>query len=337
MYFLHEKNKSARVIYSMIAVILSLSFLLVYGRSKDMYTLSDGVKYIKWVDFNVSSEALSDAACLDIKAYEEGKNVSFSSLLAYLGAKYGGSFKEYKKSDLTYAYEKLSSDEHVFDDMKFYLYYKEAYGAVVDGMIGEYGVYEEKDGRYDYTIKYGVKAFSPFAAGYYYNDYDDFGASRTYGYARSHLGHDMLGSVGTPIIAIESGYVECVGWNQYGGWRVGIRSFDGQRYYYYAHLRRGHPYNDMYEGKIVTAGEVIGYLGMTGYSAKEDTNNINIPHLHVGLQLIFNEVQKDGSNQIWIDMYELVKFLAPYRSKVYKGDDGEYHAVNPITDFNIPD
>lgn len=93
----------------------------------------------------------------------------------------------------------------------------------------------------------------------------------------------------------------------------------------------------MYEGKIVTAGEVIGYLGMTGYSAKEDTNNINIPHLHVGLQLIFNEVQKDGSNQIWIDMYELVKFLAPYRSKVYKGDDGEYHTVNPITDFNIPD
>ncbi len=337
MYFLHEKNKSARVIYSIIAVILSLSFLLVYGRSKDMYTLSDGVKYIKWVDFNVSSEALSDAARLDIKAHEEGKNVSFSSLLAYLGAKYGGSFKGYKKSDLTYAYEKLSSDEHVFDDMKFYLYYKEAYGAVVDGMIGEYGVYEEKEGRYDYTIKYGVKAFSPFAAGYYYNDYDDFGASRTYGYARSHLGHDMLGSVGTPIIAIESGYVECVGWNQYGGWRIGIRSFDGKRYYYYAHLRRGHPYNDMYEGKIVTAGEVIGYLGMTGYSAKEDTNNINIPHLHVGLQLIFNEVQKDGSNQIWIDMYELVKFLAPYRSKVYKGDDGEYHAVNPITDFNIPD
>ena len=73
MYFLHEKNKSARVIYSMIAVILSLSFLLVYGRSKDMYTLSDGVKYIKWVDFNVSSEALSDAARLDIKAHEIGR------------------------------------------------------------------------------------------------------------------------------------------------------------------------------------------------------------------------------------------------------------------------
>lgn len=80
----------------------------------------------------------------------------------------------------------------------------------------------------------------------------------------------MLGSIGTPIIAVESGYVEAIGWNRYGGWRIGIRSFDGKRYYYYAHLRRNHPYADMYEGKIVTAGDVIGYLGMTGYSSEEN-------------------------------------------------------------------
>ncbi len=46
------------------------------------------------------------------------------------------------------------------------------------------------------------------------------------------------GSIGTPIVAVESGYIEALGWNQYGGWRVGIRSFDGKRYYYYAHLRK---------------------------------------------------------------------------------------------------
>ena len=74
------------------------------------------------------------------------------------------------------------------------------------------------------------------------------------------------GSIGTPIIAVESGYIEALGWNQYGGWRVGIRSFDGKRYYYYAHLRKDHPYaKDLCEGQIVTAGDVIGYLGMTGY------------------------------------------------------------------------
>lgn len=51
-----------------------------------------------------------------------------------------------------------------------------------------------------------------------------------------------MGSIGTPIIAVESGTVEHLGWNQYGGWRVGIRSLDGKRYYYYAHLRKNHHY-----------------------------------------------------------------------------------------------
>lgn len=126
------------------------------------------------------------------------------------------------------------------------------------------------------------------------------------------------GSIGTPIIAVESGYIEALGWNQYGGWRVGIRSFDGKRYYYYAHLRKDHPYaKDLCEGQIVTAGDVIGYLGMTGYSSHENVNNINIPHLHFGVQLIFNEVQKDENNQIWIDVYEIIEYLKRNSSQVY--------------------
>ena len=52
----------------------------------------------------------------------------------------------------------------------------------------------------------------------------------------------MMGQIGTPVICIETGYVEALGWNQYGGWRVGIRSLDKKRYYYYAHLRQDYPY-----------------------------------------------------------------------------------------------
>ena len=88
---------------------------------------------------------------------------------------------------------------------------------------------------------YGLKAFSPIAKGFPYSEYDDFGASRSYGYQRTHLGHDILGQVGTPIIAIEGGTVRALGWNQFGGWRIGIDSFDGKRYYYYAHLRQDRP------------------------------------------------------------------------------------------------
>ena len=119
----------------------------------------------------------------------------------------------------------------------------------------------------------------------------------------------MMGQVGTPIIAVESGYVEAIGWNQYGGWRIGIRSFDGKRYYYYAHLRQNYPYREqLKEGDVVTAGDVIGYMGHTGYSTKENVNNIDTVHLHFGLQLIFDEAQKEGNNEIWVDCYNLTRF-----------------------------
>ena len=102
------------------------------------------------------------------------------------------------------------------------------------------------------------------------------------------------------------------------GWRIGIRSLDSKRYYYYAHLRKNHPYiNGLQEGSKVTAGDVIGYLGMTGYSTKENVNNINVPHLHFGLQLIFDESQVDGNNEIWIDVYNIIEFLMKNRSEVF--------------------
>lgn len=36
------------------------------------------------------------------------------------------------------------------------------------------------------------------------------------------------------------------------------------------------------------------YMGHTGYSARENVNNIKIAHLLWGLQLIFDESQKEG-------------------------------------------
>lgn len=92
----------------------------------------------------------------------------------------------------------------------------------------------------------------------------------------------------------------------------------------------------MCEGKVVKAGDVIGYLGMTGYSTKENVNNINVPHLHFGMQLIFDESQKDGVNQIWIDVYNIVNFLKKNKSEVYKAYEDtkdyerKYDIIDPI-------
>jgi len=281
-------------------------------------------KTIKWVDFTVTSEALRDAMDADI---ESRGDADWITLLAVLAARYGGDFSFYRKTDLTALLERHRAGE-AFSEMtsndKLFNYYIRAYSAVLGGMLGPY---TEISSEGTSAEGYGLTAFSPIAQGYYFSHFDDFGASRSYGYRRKHLGHDLMGSVGTPVIAVEAGYVEACGWNQYGGWRIGIRSFDGKRYYYYAHLRKGHPFCDMYEGKIVDAGEVIGYLGMTGYSKKEDTNNIDTPHLHYGMQLILEPSQKDGTNQIWIDMYELTKFLSANKSRVIRSENGEYRAL----------
>ena len=299
------------------------------GSGEDSATENVEKDYIKWVD-----------------------------LLAYLGARYGGDFKQYKAKDMDEIADRLQKGETTVEklsvEIKSFDYYREAYGAVLDGLVGEYEIEAENEGQevqsrdsqevqnrdsqaeegrkedqndqespgtVNWTKKYGLKGFSPIAKSFPYNDYDDFGVARSYGYKREHLGHDMMGQTGTPIVAVESGYVSAMGWNQYGGWRLGISSFDGRRYYYYAHLRQNFPYCKSLEvGSVVQAGDVIGYMGRTGYSAKENVNNIDTTHLHFGLQLIFDESQREGNHEIWVDVYELVKFLYKNQSEVVRDD-----------------
>lgn len=311
-------------------LVLVLVLALVLGKSENAIPAEASGDYIKWIDFDVTSAALRDALAADVAAHEAGGTLDWVEVLAWLASRNGGNFSGYKKADLEKLLALVADGSGVASHVKnekLYNYYREAYGAVLGGMVGEYTEWKRgEDGTLTSEAKYGLRVFSPIARGYSFSHYDDFGASRSYGYRRSHLGHDLMGSVGVPVIAVESGYVEAAGWNQYGGWRVGIRSFDGKRYYYYAHLRRNHPFNDIYEGKIVHAGEVIGYLGMTGYSAKENVNNIDTPHLHYGLQIIFDPSQKDGTNQIWIDMYALTEFLGQNRSATYAADGERYAA-----------
>ncbi len=302
-------------------------------------------EYIKWVDFNISYEALCEAYKWDVETYEEAlgdKNtvhVDWIELLAYTGARHGGEFPSGTAKEIARTAEKLKNGETTMQelsgDMEYYAYYLEAYRAVLDGYVGEYEIQREtEEGKVEWKKCYGLKAFSPIAKGFEYNDYDDFGASRSYGYSRPHLGHDMMGQVGTPVICIESGYVEAIGWNQYGGWRLGIRSFDGKRYYYYAHLRQNFPYcKDLEEGSVVTAGQVIGYMGHTGYSKTENVNNIKVVHLHWGLQLIFDESQKEGNNEIWIDCYNLTRFLYKNRSETAKNmETKEWYRIYEMRD-----
>ena len=42
------------------------------------------------------------------------------------------------------------------------------------------------------------------------------------------------------------------------------------------------------------------------------------------MQIIFDESQKEGNNEIWIDMYSIIEILNSHRSTVIKNENGEY-------------
>ena len=287
---------------------------------------------IRWVDFGVPYESLNYALERDIATFEEEKHIPWIDALALAACRTGGKcgLASVKKAVAELQTDK-SPEELLGALYKYYGYYHEAYTAALGGLVGSYAI--EKDGKWQ--PEYGLKAFSPIAAGYGYGHCDDFGVSRSFGFQRKHLGHDMMDSLGTPIVAVEGGVVEAMGWNRYGGWRIGIRSFDSRRYYYYAHLKKDAPFAPgLQEGDIVQAGDLIGFMGRTGYSDKENVNNIETVHLHFGLQLIFEESQKECLSEIWIDVYDIVRLLGRHRSSVRKTAGG-WERVYPYRDLDL--
>ena len=106
-----------------------------------------------------------------------------------------------------------------------------------------------------------------------------FGDGRD-GNTRRHEGVDIIAPKGTPVRSVCNGRVTEKGWLTLGGWRIGIVDAFGV-YHYYAHLSA---YANVNVGDPVSAGQVIGYVGSTGYGP-EGTDDQMVPHLHFGLYL----------------------------------------------------
>ena len=289
---------------------------------------------IRWVDFDVPYASLKYAMDRDIATFDGEKHISWIDALSLAACRTGGKcgLSSVKKAFSDLQGDK-SIDELLGDTAKYFNYYHEAYVAALGGLLGSFAI--EINGQW--KPQYGLKAFSPVAAGYGYSHCSDFGMSRSFGFARKHLGNDLMGGLGTPIVAVEGGVVEAKGWNRYGGWRIGIRSFDSKRYYYYAHLQKDHPFAEgLQEGDIVQAGDLIGFMGRTGYSDRENVNNIETVHLHFGLELVFDESQKECNSEIWIDVYDIVRLLSEHRSSIRKTQDG-WQRVYPYKDLDVQD
>ncbi|MCP3761188.1 M23 family metallopeptidase [Domibacillus sp. A3M-37] len=131
--------------------------------------------------------------------------------------------------------------------------------------------------RFD-TIQLDDHSF-PLPIGHNYSYRSTWGDNRGWGGRRIHEGTDLFASYGVPVQATTYGVIEIKGWNDYGGWRIGIR--DAQNvYHYFAHLS-GFAEN-IKEGMIVKPGTVIGYVGSSGYG-KQGTSGLFPPHLHYGM------------------------------------------------------
>ena len=98
---------------------------------------------------------------------------------------------------------------------------------------------------------------------------DSFAEGRT---GHVHEAIDILAPRGTPVVAVEDGRIEKLFTSKQGG--LTIYLFDpSRRYcYYYAHLDRYAA--GLAEGRGVTRGQVLGYVGVSGNAPPQT------PHLH---------------------------------------------------------
>lgn len=96
------------------------------------------------------------------------------------------------------------------------------------------------------------------------------------GGTRAHQGIDIMASANTPVIAAADGRVEKLFYsNGGGGITLYQRSTDGGWMYYYAHLA-GYA-EGIAEGRVLRAGETLGYVGDTGNAGAGNY------HLHFGV------------------------------------------------------
>lgn len=137
---------------------------------------------------------------------------------------------------------------------------------------------------------------------------DSWGMSRSYGGKRIHEGTDLMPSIKErgyfSVVSVSDGIVEKKGWLKLGGYRLGIRSRSGA-YFYYAHLA---DYAEgIQEGSSVTAGQIIGSMGDSGYG-KEGTVGKFAVHLHFGIYINI------GKKEISVNPYEVLRAVEGKKS-----------------------
>lgn len=153
--------------------------------------------------------------------------------------------------------------------------------------------------RNAYEAVWADAEYFPVASARAYYE-DTWEAPRTYGGDRVHEGTDIFGEEDRagiyPIVSMTDGVVEQVGWLPLGGYRIGIRSPHGG-YFYYCHFSSYD--RDFRPGDPVRAGEVLGFMGNTGYGGEGTSGKFPV-HLHLGIYIATEHFRELSVNPYWV-------------------------------------
>lgn len=137
---------------------------------------------------------------------------------------------------------------------------------------------------------------------------DSWMFERNYGGKRGHEGTDIMAEKNTPgyypVVSMTDGVVTEKGWLEKGGWRIWITAPTGA-YFYYAHLDS---YAELEKGDPVKAGDLLGYMGDSGYGEEGTTGEFPV-HLHLGIYL------KEGTEEISVNPYPVLRYAENARTK----------------------
>ncbi len=235
------------------------------------------------------------------KASADARQLDFIKLLVKLTSQTGLSSEGFDDAALEKA---LNAYDSSFDSLESTLYdiYLKSYSTLKVSPIPLQTLYTVKVKN----IENGEKVEITKARAWTYSHFDDFGADRSYGGERRHLGNDLMAELGTPIVSMTDGVVTKMGWDELGGWRLGITDSNGS-YWYYAHMLSYAA--EISEGQSINEGTVIGYVGSSGYGSEGTTGQFE-DHLHLQIGIIINE---GDSEFTWINPYPIVVFMEANR------------------------
>jgi len=279
------------VLSNILAVVLVIIFialvlkLTVYKKISLKANVSDIVAMnISYNDFEV------------LKNLAEKYNLDFPSLLTYYCAENNFFINKPVVNSSEYIEENFAKN---LNRIRFKYKYKTI--EPIEKML--YTILEE-------IIYFPIPEGFPVENGNDYTYGNTWGALREYGGNRTHQGTDIVDSLNSrgriPVVSMTNGQIKHIGWNELGGYRIGILTENGT-YYYYAHLSEFA--KGLAAGDKIKAGYIIGFMGDSGYSKKEGTTGNFIVHLHVGISYNLPSEKEE----LWVNPYIFLRYVEKNR------------------------